>query len=167
MTQTTESIREMFLASRDANFFKKDNERKRRARLPFTPLSERDQALCEIETNNRIALRAVTPDEWAARIATIPAGEIQNRVACIVWWDFFGSRPCDDAWTHLNEFINRPVARMELPSDFNDWPLNKQKAWEKEKQKFDKSQEQEIIAALHSIGYTAYSATMRVAGDEE
>jgi hypothetical protein len=43
--------------------------------------------------------------EWNRRIRQLPPGPVQVKVASIVSWDFFGERPADKRWTHLDDLV--------------------------------------------------------------
>ena len=50
------------------------------------------------------AAKVRTPDEWRQAIDGISDKTVRIHAACIVWWDYFGSRPASSAWTHLDEY---------------------------------------------------------------
>jgi hypothetical protein len=52
-----------------------------------------------------LILRA--PEEWRRMIYAISNEAVRIKVACIVWWDYFGSRSTENRWTHLDELVNQ------------------------------------------------------------
>jgi len=50
------------------------------------------------------AAKERTPQEWRQAIDGISDMTVRIHAACIVWWDYFGSRPASSAWTHLDEY---------------------------------------------------------------
>ena len=50
------------------------------------------------------AAKLRTPKSWREAIDGISDRTIRIHAACIVWWDYFGSRPASSAWTHLDEY---------------------------------------------------------------
>ena len=50
------------------------------------------------------AAKTRTPEEWRQAIDGISDMTVRIHAACIVWWDYFGSRPASSAWTHLDEY---------------------------------------------------------------
>ena len=55
---------------------------------------------------NRVA-KSRNPEKWCGMIGNIKDEVVRIQVACIVWWDFFGSRRSDERWPHLDGYINR------------------------------------------------------------
>ena len=50
--------------------------------------------------------RARTPEAWREIIEGIPDRIIRTQCACIVWWDYFGSRPkAAKRWPHLDKYL--------------------------------------------------------------
>ena len=52
-------------------------------------------------------LRLRTPEEWSRMIYAISNENVRIKVACIVWWDYFGSRSTENRWPHLDELVNQ------------------------------------------------------------
>ena len=50
------------------------------------------------------AAKVRTPEAWREAIDGISDRTVRIHAACIVWWDYFGSRPASSAWTHLDEY---------------------------------------------------------------
>ena len=50
------------------------------------------------------AAKVRTPEAWRQAIDGISDRTVRIHAACIVWWDYFGSRPASSAWTHLDEY---------------------------------------------------------------
>ena len=50
------------------------------------------------------AAKGRTPEAWRLAIDGISDMTVRIHAACIVWWDYFGSRPASSAWTHLDEY---------------------------------------------------------------
>jgi hypothetical protein len=67
--------------------------------------------------NNYIKiLRAITEQEWVARIEKI-RGKIKSEIAKIVWFDFFSIRETSEKWYGLDKYIDTPYldyARAEI-----------------------------------------------------
>lgn len=90
----------------------------------------------------RDALIARHPKQWVALISAL-APELHHAVACVVWWDFFGLRQSEQAWPHLDKWVDRrPPAHDEAPQ-----PEPETRA---------------VCAALISIGYYPSIAAERV-----
>lgn len=54
----------------------------------------------------RTTARARTPEAWREIIEGIPDRIIRTQCACIVWWDYFGSRPkASKRWPHLDKYL--------------------------------------------------------------
>ena len=49
------------------------------------------------------AAKKRTPEEWRTAIDGIADKLVRIQAACIVWWDYFGSRPASDPWPHLDD----------------------------------------------------------------
>ena len=49
------------------------------------------------------AAKKRTPEEWRKAIDGIADKLVRIQAACIVWWDYFGSRPASDPWPHLDD----------------------------------------------------------------
>lgn len=79
-------------------------------------------------------LRDRLPEDWAAMIAELPLA-IRPMVGRIVWWDWFSERLVAHRWHHLDQYLKH--CRV-LPGD------------------------EELVAALVSIGYPLKRATKRV-----
>jgi len=50
------------------------------------------------------AAKSRTPEEWRKAIDGIADKIVRIQAACIVWWDYFGSRPASDPWPHLDDY---------------------------------------------------------------
>jgi hypothetical protein len=50
------------------------------------------------------AAKVRTPEAWREAIDGISDRTVRIHAACIVWWDYFGSRPASSAWTNLDEY---------------------------------------------------------------
>jgi len=50
------------------------------------------------------AAKGRTPEEWRKAIDGIADKLVRIQAACIVWWDYFGSRPGSDPWPHLDDY---------------------------------------------------------------
>jgi len=50
------------------------------------------------------AAKLRTPEAWRDAIDGISDRAVRIHAACIVWWDYFGSRPAASAWKHLDEY---------------------------------------------------------------
>lgn len=81
-------------------------------------------------------LRLRSPEEWSRMIRAISNDAVRIKVACIVWWDYFGSRHTEDRWPHLDALVNKGLGNLS----------------------FDKSL---VAKALIRLGYLAGEATRR------
>jgi hypothetical protein len=61
----------------------------------------------------RAELKLRSPSEWKAILLTIPDQDIRTRVACIVWWDYFASRPYRRRWSHLDQYLRSPFVAVD------------------------------------------------------
>ena len=52
------------------------------------------------------------PAEWLAAVELIEDENVRARVACIVWWDYFGGQPVRHRWKHLDVYLKRPFVHM-------------------------------------------------------
>ena len=52
-------------------------------------------------------LRLRPPEEWSEMIHSIRDHAVRIKVACIVWWDFFGNRSTSDRWPHLDTLVEK------------------------------------------------------------
>lgn len=64
--------------------------------------TEREEKRAELRNNRR--LRERTPQEWQSAIKKLPRA-LANRVASVVFWDFFGLRTVAERWPHLDKYI--------------------------------------------------------------
>lgn len=94
--------------------------------------------LLAAETAGRRALKRKQPEEWARDIGALDDEAIRNRVASIVWWDYFGGRPAATPWPHLNRWLK---AETECVAH------------------------EELARALWRVGFTPAHAAVRVAGE--
>ena len=58
----------------------------------------------EAEKAWNAAAKLRTPEAWREAIDGISDRTVRIHAACIVWWDYFGSRPASSAWTNLDEY---------------------------------------------------------------
>ena len=54
------------------------------------------------------ALKSKPPEQWRVEVDAISDPDVRNRVACLAWWDHFGSRPVSHRWPHLDKFLGAP-----------------------------------------------------------
>jgi hypothetical protein len=47
-----------------------------------------------------------TPEQWVERVRAVRGQALRIKVACIVWWDWFGQRLVSGRWAHLDELVN-------------------------------------------------------------
>lgn len=85
------------------------------------------------EVRHRKGLRAVKPEVWVKAIESIKSTDLRIRVACIVWWDFFASRP---DWHQLDQYLTMWKSNQILDLDV-------------------------VRNALVQVGYSARSAKIR------
>lgn len=52
-------------------------------------------------------LTAREPEEWLRIIVTF-RGNLRTRLACLIWWDFYGIRTGKDRWDNLDPFLSAP-----------------------------------------------------------
>ena len=69
-----------------------------------TPADGAWKAAQEAEKAWIAAANERTPEAWRLAIDGIGDMTVRIHAACVVWWDFFGSRPASSAWTHLDEY---------------------------------------------------------------
>jgi hypothetical protein len=62
------------------------------------------KAVQDAEKSWVAAAKKRTPQEWRQAIDGISDQIVRIHAACIVWWDYFGSRPASSAWTHLDDY---------------------------------------------------------------
>jgi hypothetical protein len=72
-------------------------------------------------------------------VSRVRGRETRIKVACLVWWDWFGNRRATDAWPHLNQWIAAYWVGMEADPT-------------------------KVSAALISMGYPARQAWDRANG---
>jgi len=66
----------------------------------------------------RTTARARTPEAWCEIIEGIPDRIIRTQCACIVWWDYFGSRPkASIRWPHLDKYLVEWRVDRTSPAD--------------------------------------------------
>jgi hypothetical protein len=106
-------------------------------------LSASDRDIIRREAEAQAALRERTPEDWRARIDSIPA-EFRLALAQIVWWDYFSEREHTQAWPQLDEYVDRFWNRAHA----NDAPASVIKQY------------------LAELGYTPYSVETRLLGAE-
>jgi hypothetical protein len=101
------------------------------------------EACLKREADVRVKLKKRKPEEWFAKIKPL-TGALRNRIACLVWWDFFGGRPTKDRWDHLDKWVSARV--IEVPTE-------------------------DIESGLRAVGYSPWEARKRADfesnGDEE
>ena len=67
-------------------------------------VDEAFNALKAAEKEWSAAAKSRTPEEWRKAIDGIADRLVRIQTACIVWWDYFGSRPASDPWSHLDDY---------------------------------------------------------------
>lgn len=85
------------------------------------------------------ALRELSGDEWAIRVAMVGDRLAKVQVACIVWWDFFSERPAKNRRPQLDSLVAK---------------------WDKEK----KADVSEVVKAMVQVGYPQRIAIERYGG---
>lgn len=71
-------------------------------------MSDRAQPSERTEREHTLSeLKAKSPAQWRKEISVLEE-PVRSRVACIVWWDYFGGRKVSDRWPHLDEYVNVP-----------------------------------------------------------
>jgi hypothetical protein len=106
-------------------------------------LSDEDREIIRREAETQAALRERTPEDWRARIDAIPQ-QFRLALANIVWWDFFSEREKNEAWPHLDVYVDGFWNRAHA----NDAPGAV------------------IRQYLAELGYTPYSVETRLLGAE-
>ncbi len=69
--------------------------------------SRADEAWKAVQAAEKVWVAAAkerTPQEWRQAVDGISDMAVRIHAACIVWWDYFGSRPASSAWTHLDDY---------------------------------------------------------------
>ena len=59
------------------------------------------------------ALKSKPPEQWRVEVDAISDPDVRNRVACLVWWDHFGSRPIGRRLNKYNGRARRLVTSLE------------------------------------------------------
>jgi hypothetical protein len=54
-----------------------------------------------------------SPQQWRDAIDLIENVEVRARVACIVWWDYFGGQSVRKRWGQLDVYLKMPVVPMK------------------------------------------------------
>jgi len=106
-------------------------------RLPYH-LEPEYKATMKAETDNQSELNKITKEEWLRRIKELP-NRIRNRIAALVWWDFFGKDLVADRSDLLDGYVQAELQEKSYKNLSHD----------------------EIILGLVSIGYSPYKAIMR------
>lgn len=91
------------------------------------------------EIKNRQMLKQRGPDEWNTAIRLIEDEQMRKSAACVVWWDFFGSRTINERWNHLDDLVGKVFAQEDIPN----------------------ADSNKLAVALNEIGYSAYEAVQR------
>lgn len=60
----------------------------------------------EVERQWSDTARARTPVEWRTLVRQIKCRPARIQAACIVWWDYFGSRNASERWPHLDRYVD-------------------------------------------------------------
>ncbi len=109
---------------------------------PIHPMPLRAESwvkpLLERESQVLRDLKAKTPEAWAADIGNL-LPPVRNRVACLVWWDYFSHRNVTEAWPHLDKYIKCPFVNVP---------------------------DEQVIRALHKVGYSPTEATRRATTED-
>jgi hypothetical protein len=64
--------------------------------------------------SHKMRLGRIRDEEWVMKIAELPS-ELQQPVACIVWWDFFADRPVPQRTPHFDRWVFSTFPRQEPP----------------------------------------------------
>jgi len=102
-------------------------------------IQELVEARVALENAQRIAIKAEA--KWSAKLKRIDTAfprDVVIQAICIAWWDYFGSRRADVAWTDLDKY------RAMWHSGMNPNAA-------------------EVANCLEAIGYDAASAAKRCA----
>lgn len=124
---------------------RKANIKRSFRRLPLVPLLRVHKVeawareLKKRETEIRRALNDRSPQTWARKVEAIQ-GKARQRVACIVWWDFFSDRPVKERMPHLDRFM---ACRL-----------------------LGRATDEEVVAGLCKVGYSPWMAENRMNGDD-
>jgi len=98
-------------------------------------LSDDKKRLLDAEKRNRSNLYNRKPLEWVFRLNKIEDETLRDRVACIVWWDYFGRDEREGDYSELlDDYLTKPFVEV---------PLGK------------------LIKGLMIVGYTAHHAILR------
>jgi len=110
--------------------------------LKYTPLPHKinsfAQECLDRESAAARLMKERSPDQWLKIIKSLPK-RVQSRVACLVWWDYFGGQRVDKRWAHLDDLISKPYQHLPLA---------------------------DVIEGLTLVGYTPWAATCRVSFDD-
>ena len=83
-------------------------------------------------------LYAKLPEMWRLEIDGLEE-PVKSRVACFVWWDYFGDQPYEQRWPHLDDLLQTRYIKV---------PREQQ------------------VCALIKLGYTPYMAIKRTEVEE-
>jgi len=98
-------------------------------------ITDENAALLEAESITRAELNEKTPDQWEREISKLRPYAVRLRVACLVWWDYFGGRKYTDRWPHLDGYLGQDYIETESS---------------------------DVAAGLRRVGYTPYMSEKRV-----
>lgn len=85
-------------------------------------------------------LQKRTPEKWLSVLAEVKPEARRRRVACIVWWDYFGHRLVPKRWGHLDALIEMPYVHHSLHGIYN---------------------------GLRRVGYTPWAALRRLSSSQK
>ena len=88
---------------------------KRNTPLPFRVNAELKAVLVAERTYNR-GLKAMTPAEWASRVAQVVNPATRGAVAVVVWWDFFANEESVARWDNLDDLMENASA-ADVPDE--------------------------------------------------
>lgn len=64
------------------------------------------------DTEIKRELSKRTQEEWLEIIMTF-RGNLRTRVACLVWWDYYGNREAKHRWDNLDQFLAAPYIECD------------------------------------------------------
>jgi hypothetical protein len=57
----------------------------------------------------RLELKGRSPEEWVKVVKKLRPPDVRHRVACIVWWDWFGHLKKSERWAHLDYWVDSHI----------------------------------------------------------
>ena len=65
------------------------------------------QSSTKLEAEIKSCLMLRTQEQWLGVITQF-RGNMRTRLACVIWWDFYGIRQAKKRWSNLDHFVKLP-----------------------------------------------------------